>query len=104
MKTRIFGFFILIIGLILTVLLFKSLVNDVPVWFFGRKVSATIEEKWWEDLDIEKSNQGELNLEYFFRYQFTTSKGKVVVGESKVTEEEFLSYLPGSEITVKYSI
>ena len=104
MKTRITGFIILGIGAVLTVLLFNSLLRDVPVWFFGRRANATIEDKWWEDLDLENTEQGVLNLKYFFQYKFETSKGDVVIGKSQVTEEEFLSYQPGGEITVKYSV
>lgn len=104
MRTRIFGFFILAVGVILTILVLNSLLNDVPVWFFGRKVDATVEDKWWEDLDLENPEQGVLNIKYFLEYQFVTSKGEVVVGRSQVTEEEYLSYQPGSELAVKYSL
>jgi hypothetical protein len=104
MKTRIAGFTILGIGAVLIVLLFNSLLQDVPVWFFGRRADATIEDKWWEDLDLENSEQGVLNLKYYFQYRFETSKGEEVIGKSQVTEEEFLSYQPGGKITVKYSV
>lgn len=103
MKLRITGYFFLILGVSLSVLLVQSLRHDVPIWFFGQKVSATIEEKWWEDLDPEKNNRDTLNFEFFFKYHFTTSEGDIVIGSAKVTEDEFINYFPGNEIMVKYS-
>ena len=104
MKTRIAGFIILIIGVVLSVLLLKSMWRDFPVWIFGRRVPAVIEEMWWEDFDIEnRYRKDELNIKYFFSYTFTTSDGEVVLGKSKVTEDEFMGYRPGSEVMIKYS-
>ena len=99
---RIAGFIVLIIGVTLTALLLKSLLHDIPVWFFGRKVTATLEEKWWEDVNEVDQAGGVRNLNYFFRYQFSLPNGKTFVGSSKVTEDEFLSYIPGSEVVIKY--
>jgi hypothetical protein len=95
---RIAGFMILMIGVILSVLLLSTLVRDIPVWFLGRKVFATIEETWYENLSDD-----EYFPAYFFRYRFTTSDGEVVVGSSRVPEDEFMGYQAGSEIMVKYS-
>ncbi|HKJ28383.1 MAG TPA: DUF3592 domain-containing protein [Anaerolineales bacterium] len=103
MKLRILGIFVLIFGVLLAVMLISSMWVDVPIWFFGEKVTATVEEKWWEILDFEEDNRDQLTYEYFFQYQFTTSDGKTVSGTSKMTEEEFLNVEPGGAITVKYS-
>lgn len=105
MKLRITGYFFLILGGVLSVLLVQSLRHDVPIWFFGQKVPATIEETYWGDLNLdgENRNRDARNLEYYFKYQFTTSKGEIIIGTSKVTEEDFLIYYPGSEIMIKYS-
>lgn len=103
MKLRIAGFVVLIIGAILLVLLISSLIHDVPVWIFGQKTTATIQETWWQDQDTKNLNKDDLNLVYFFSYQFTTTDKEVIIGSSQVTEEEFISYQPGGEIKVKYS-
>lgn len=103
MKMRIIGFVVLIFGIILAVMLVNSMRVDLPIWFFGSRVTATVEEKWWEILDMEDDNRDHLTYEYYFQYKFATSDGKMVTGVSKVTEEEFLGVEPGGTITVRYS-
>jgi hypothetical protein len=78
------------------------LLHDLPVWFFGRKATAILEEKWWEDVNEVDQAGGVRNLDYYFRYQFSLPDGETVTGSSKVTEDEFLSYGPGREIVIKY--
>jgi len=94
---RIAGFVVLIIGIVLTVLLVQSLLRDIPVWVFGRRTTAIIEETSYEY--IEKDDR---NLIFFFKYRFTTHDGETVVSSSRATEEEYISYRAGSEITIKY--
>jgi hypothetical protein len=96
-KSRLAGFVILIIGVVLTLLLVQSLFRDIPVWVFGRRTTATIEETSYEYL--EKDDR---NLIFHFKYRFTTPDGETVVSSSRATEEEYISYRPGSEITIKY--
>lgn len=104
MRTRIAGFIILIIGVVLSVLLLKSMWHDFPAWIFGRRVPAVIEEIWWEDFDLEnRYSKDELHLKYMISYKFTTTEGEVVLGKSKVTEDEFLTFMPGKEVMIKYS-
>lgn len=95
---RIIGFIIFGIGAILTILLLQTLWSDLPVWFFGRQVSATIVKKWWEDLYDD-----EMNPVYFFGYEFTADNGEVYTGSSRVPDSEWISYSEGREIKVKYS-
>jgi hypothetical protein len=100
---RIAGFIIMTAGAILFVLLLNSMLHDVPVWIFGHRVNATIEEKWWENLDMENLDGNYFDIEYFFSYQFSTTEGETVIGKSKVTEDEFMGYQEGGEIMIKYS-
>jgi hypothetical protein len=100
---RIAGFIIMIVGAIISVLLLNSMAQDVPVWIFGRRVDATIVEKWWENLDMENLGGNYFDIEYFFSYQFTTEDGETVIGKSKVTEDEFMGYREGGQIMIKYS-
>jgi hypothetical protein len=102
-KRRIAGFIIMIIGAILFVMLVNSMAQDVPVWVFGRRVNATIVEKWWENLDMENLDGNYIDIEYFFGYQFITNDGETVIGKSKVTVDEFMGYQEGGEIMIKYS-
>lgn len=104
MKLRIVGFIVLLIGAAFSIFTLRSLWHDVPVWIFGRQTTAVIEEKWWEDYDREKGDRAVYYLKYYFKYTFSTSDGEVITGTSKVTEDEFLGFQEGNEITIKYSI
>lgn len=95
---RITGFVIFGIGVVLTILLMNTLVTDIPIWFFGRKVSATIVEKWYEDIYNDS-----MNPVFFFGYEFTASDGQVYTGSSRVPDSEWMSYSEGRPISVKYS-
>lgn len=103
MKIRILGFLVILFGLVLAVMLVSSMWVDVPIWFFGNVVSATVEEKSWEILDMEDDNREHLTYEYFFKFSFTTPDGETFTGTSKVTEEEFLGVEQGGTIMVRYS-
>lgn len=104
MKIRIAGFIILAIGVIFSGLTLNSLRHDVPIWFFGKKVPAVIEEKWWEDYEMEKGDRAVYYLKYYFKYTFTTVDGEAFTGTAKVTEDEFLGFQPGNQIMIKYSV
>ncbi|MBN2045500.1 MAG: hypothetical protein JW757_10810 [Anaerolineales bacterium] len=104
MKLRIAGIIVLLIGGVFSILTLNSLWHDVPVWFFGRRATAVIEEKWWEDYQIEKGDRAVYYLKYYFKYTFSTENGEVFTGTAKVTEDEFLGFQPGGEITIKYSV
>lgn len=100
---RIFGFFILIVGALLAFLLIKDMVRDLPVWVFGQKTLATIEDKWYENFIMEEAAKKDFNPIYLFKYKFITPDGREFFGESQVPDNEWLSYAPGGEIMVKYS-
>lgn len=100
---RIVGFITLGIGVLLTALLIKTMWFEVPLWIFGHKATATLEETWWENYDLEDLSSDFYDIEYYFSYQFTTPDGEVVQGVSRVTEDEFMGYRPGGDIMVKYS-
>ena len=103
MKIRILGVVVLLFGVLLAVMLVSSMWVDVPIWFFGSTVSATVEDKYWEILDMEDDNREQLTYEYYFQYGFSTLNGEMFSGVSKVTEEEFLGVEVGGTIPVRYS-
>ena len=105
MKMRIVGVIVLIIAALLTFLVVRSMAYDLPVWLFGIKANAVIEDKWWQDPELESKKQDNvvLYLDYYFQYRFTTTEGQEIVGASKVTEDEYMAFQPGSEIAIKYS-
>ena len=103
MKLRILGFLVIAFGVVLAVMLASSMWVDVPIWFFGDSATATVDEKYWEILDMEGDNREQLTYEYYFDFSFTTPKGEVVTGTSKVTEVEFLGVEQGGTIKVRYS-
>ncbi|MCB2180219.1 hypothetical protein KQH54_03770 [bacterium] len=104
MKLKIAGFIVLLIGAVFSIFTLKSLWHDVPVWFFGRQATAVIEDKWWEDYEMDKGDRATYYLKYYFKYTFSTTKGEVITGTSKVTEDEYMGYAPGGELVIKYSI
>lgn len=111
MQPQLLGGLVLLIGIALTVLLVSSLSKDVPLWIFGRTVDGTILTKSWSDFDYHNpgmenknlANQISLNMEYYFEYEFTTPDGETYIGQSEVTEEEFLGYVEGMQLKVRYS-
>lgn len=105
MKMRIAGVIVLVIAALLSFLVVKSMAYDLPVWLFGKKATAVIEEKWWQDPELESKRQENLvlYLDYYFQYRFATTDGEEIIGTSKVTEEEYMAFQPGGEISIKYS-
>lgn len=103
MKLRIAGIIVLLIGAAFSIYTLISLWQDVPIWFFGRQTTAVIDQKWWEDYEMEKGDRAVYYLKYYFSYTFSTADGEVITGQSKVTEDEYLGYQEGNEITIKYS-
>ena len=111
MRVQLVGGLILLIGFGLTVLLVSSLVKDVPLWIFGRTTDGTITAKTWSDFDITNPDLLnddllqiiDLNMQYYFEYEFTTPDGETYYGKSEVTEEEFLGYGEGGQLKVRYS-
>jgi hypothetical protein len=94
---RITGFFILLVSVILSVTVLKTLARDIPIWFFGGKTKATIVEQWTDKYPDD------FNPVYFLDYEFSTPSGEIVSGTSRVPGEEWVTYIEGSEITVRYS-
>jgi hypothetical protein len=98
---KIAGFVLLIIGLAFFVLLVRNTINDFPIWFFGRSAAGVVEEKWYEL--IEQDNSNEFAADYFVRYRFTTPDGEVLSGSTQMAAQEWSAYVEGAEILIVYS-
>jgi hypothetical protein len=94
---RIAGVFIMLVSLILSVTMLKTLARDIPVWFLGSKTKATIVERWTDKYPDDS------NPVYFLRYEFSSPDGEIVSGSSRVPGDEWVTYIEGSEIPVRYS-
>ena len=94
------GFVLLVVGLVFLIIVFKNTLNDFPIWFFGRDVSAVVEETWVEKTG--ENNAGELTFQYFIRYNFTAPSGESVTGTSSLAGMEWSGISEGSEVKVTY--
>lgn len=94
---RIAGIFILLIGLFISVVIVKTMWRDIPVWFFGEKVSGFLVEMWTENY------KDDINPVYYFEYEFVTEEGEKFTGISRVPGDEWGNYVEGSELAVVYS-
>jgi hypothetical protein len=98
---RLAGVFLLVVGLAFLALLINNIVTDFPIWFFGQHVNGVVEEKWYELIEQENSN--EFAADYFLRYRFTDADGKIISGSAQMGAEEWSAYVEGMEVPIVYS-
>jgi hypothetical protein len=98
---RIAGVVLLIVGLVFFALLIRNTVTDFPIWFFGQHTTGVVEEKWYELIEQENSN--EFAADYFLSYRFTDANGQIISGNSQMAAEEWSAYVEGREIPIVYS-
>lgn len=98
---RIAGVVLLVIGLAFLVLLVRNTITDFPIWFFGQHVNGVVEEKWYELIEQENSN--EFAADYFLSYRFTDANGQIISGSSQMAAEEWSAYAEGMDIPIVYS-
>lgn len=104
---RISGIILIIGGIVLTYLVTKDLLHDLPIWFNGTTIRAVIieqsydehfDEDWHEYID-----EFDVFSVYYLTYEFTTSDGEVVTGTSKTPGEQWAYLSPGKGIMIRYS-
>lgn len=87
-------------GLVCLIVTTLFLARDASIWVFGRSVEAEVLELRLERADDYE--EGELSFEYFVRYQFATSNGRVVVSSSPISGIEWSGLTEGSLIDIRY--
>jgi hypothetical protein len=105
--SRIIGIILIIGGLVLTFLVTKDLLHDLPIWFNGSLARAVIVEQSYDEYDDEDwheyIDEFDVFSVYYLTYQFTTSTGEVITGTSKTPGEQWAYLSPGKEILIRYS-
>lgn len=95
------GILILLIGLFFFGLLIRNTVRDFPIWFFGESATGVVEEKWYELISSENSNEFAAN--YFLSYSFKDAEGKRLTGSTSFSALEWGGFVEGDPIPIIYS-
>jgi hypothetical protein len=98
---KIGGFLLLSIGLLVFFMVSKYMIKDFPIWFIGQDVSAIVKETWYEKVNLD--DPADMTFEYFVRYEFTTEKGKIIIGTSRLGVTEWMRSGPGTNIKITHS-
>lgn len=98
---KITGFVLLALGLTFLILFIRNTITDFPIWFFGRSVSGVVEEKWYELIEQENSN--DFAADYYLSYRFTAPEGEIISGSTRLAAEEWSAYVEGDEIAIVFS-
>jgi hypothetical protein len=94
------GALLVLFGLVCLAVVLVSLARDLPIWVLGRRTQAEVLETWLEQ--TRSNDEGELSFEYFVRYQFTTSRGRVLTSVSTIGVNEWSGLEQGDLIIVVY--
>ena len=104
---RFIGIIFIIGGLILTALVAKDLLNDIPIWFFGSSARATVLEQHYDEYHDEDwheyINEFDVFSVYHITYQFTTNDNDVIVSTSKIPGMNWAYLYPRKEVLIRYS-
>jgi hypothetical protein len=90
----------MLLGLACLTFLLFNLVQDLTIWVLGRPATAKVLE-----LSVVRTNdvdEGELTFDYFVRFQFDTSSGKVITSTSRLDVREWGALNEGGELEVVY--
>jgi len=71
-----------------------NLTTDLSIWVLGQRTSAEVVAAWAEE--TSKENSTEQTFEYFVRYRFSTSSGKVFTRTTRVGAQEWAAQLERS--------
>jgi hypothetical protein len=93
------GGLVLIVALFLTALLALQLSRDLALWVFGSEVKADVVDRWVEQIGDE--DEGELQFEYYLRYQFTVANGQTLTGTTTLSVSEWAGG-DGGQVDVVY--
>ncbi|MGD9046659.1 MAG: hypothetical protein PVF77_01275 [Anaerolineae bacterium] len=99
---RLLGLSILTIGVACLALVVSSFVRDSSLWFFGRKVSASVVESWAEQTSEEGAS--EVTFDYYVRYQFETERGQVITAVSRVAAGEWVGVGYGQQAGIRHDV
>ena len=100
---RIGGVFLLAIGLVVLGFTIFFAAKDFPLWVFGRHTKAEVLDLWVEQVGgLQAKQEGELQFDFFVRYQFTTPGNKVITKTTKASATEWSGMWKGLLIDVVY--
>lgn len=99
---RLLGFLILTVGIACLSLVVLSLARDGSLWFFGRKVSASVVKSWAEQTSEEGAS--EVTFDYYVRYQFETERGQVITSISRVAAGEWVGVGYGQQAGIRHDV
>lgn len=99
---RLLGFLVLAVGIACLTLVVLSLARDGSLWFFGRKVPATVLESWAEQTSEEGAS--EVTFDYYVRYRFETERGQVITASSKVAAGEWVGVGYGQQAGIRHDV
>ena len=76
-----------------------NMAQDISIWVLGRHTTAEVVDAWIKQINDDAR---EPTFQYFVRYRFTTSRGQVFTGTSRVGVQEWAGLGMGGPVAAVY--